>query len=107
MAYPLPMTSTDRVRALALSLGGAVEAPHHGFPSFRAGGRIFATLPDPEHLHAMVAEEEVPGLVGAHAACEELWWGKRLAGVRVELGAAGEALVEALLLAAWERARRR
>lgn len=101
------MTPADRVRALALCLEGAVEVPHHGFPSFRVGGRIFATLPDPQHLHAMVVEEDVPAIVRAHAACEELRWGKRIVGVRVELPEATEALLDSLLRAAWGRVRSR
>ena len=41
--------TAQEVRGLALGLPGAVERDHHGFPSFRAR-RIFASLPDPEHL---------------------------------------------------------
>ena len=36
--------TADEARALALSLPEAVEQDHHGRPSFRVGGRIFATL---------------------------------------------------------------
>jgi hypothetical protein len=36
--------STDDARFLALSLPEAVELDHHGRPSFRVGGKIFATL---------------------------------------------------------------
>ena len=53
-----PATVAD-VRAIALSLPGAVEAPHFDYASFRVGGRIFATLPpDDRHLHAFVRETE-------------------------------------------------
>jgi len=46
---------TDTVaRQLALALPGAVEQDHHGFPSLRVAGRIFATLPSPDRLRAML-----------------------------------------------------
>jgi hypothetical protein len=38
------MISAKQVRALALALPGAVEAPHFDRASFRAGGKIFATI---------------------------------------------------------------
>jgi len=34
----------EEARALALSLPEAVEQDHHGRPSFRVDGKIFATL---------------------------------------------------------------
>jgi predicted DNA-binding protein (MmcQ/YjbR family) len=37
------MTSED-LRRIALALPGAVEADHFGMPSFRVGGKIFATI---------------------------------------------------------------
>lgn len=93
----------QQVRQLALALEGVVEEPHHGFPSFRLGGRILATLPDPEHLHVMLDEEDVRAAVAEHAACEEKWWGKRLAAVRVHLPSADRELVQDLLYEARER----
>ena len=80
-----------------------MEQPHHGFPSFRVGGKIFATLPDEEHLN------ESPDRPrrgrgrgrGGPAACEELWWGKKLSGVRVRLADADAGLVAELLSDAW------
>jgi hypothetical protein len=36
--------SPAEARAVALSLPEAVEQDHHGRPSFRVGGKIFATL---------------------------------------------------------------
>ena len=38
------MTSTEQARQLALDLPEAVEQDHHGRPSFRVAGKIFATL---------------------------------------------------------------
>ena len=41
---PAPIRSRRGCPPLALALPGAVEADHHGRPSFRVGGKIFATL---------------------------------------------------------------
>jgi hypothetical protein len=94
--------SVSDVRAAALAVAGAVELDHHGSPSFRVAGRIFATLPDPEHLHVMVDEGAIHEAVAEHpAACAEKWWGKRLAAVRVTLDQADPEQVVDLLREAW------
>ncbi len=99
--------SADDARRLALSLPDAVEQDHHGRPSFRVSRRIFATLWDPEHMNVMVDE---PGILTAtqehRGTCTEVWWGKRLAAVRVTLPLADEALLQELLEDAWESKRR-
>jgi hypothetical protein len=93
-----------QVRRIALALADATEQDHHGFPSFRVGGRIFATLPDDAHLNVMLDEGDVHAMVAMHwAACEALWWGKRLRGVRVNLAAATPRVVGELLEDAWRR----
>jgi hypothetical protein len=96
------MVSPDRVRTLALELPEAVEQDHHGRPSFRVGGKIFATLPDPDHLNVML---DVDGILATaehpSGACSTLHWGKRLAGVQVDLAQATVPLVAALLRDAW------
>ena len=95
--------SVEDARRLALSLEGTVEQDHHGRPSFRVRGRIFATLWDAEHLNVMVDEPGIHTAVEGHPEmCSEVWWGKRLAAVRVDLGSAGEELVAELLTDAWE-----
>ena len=92
------------VRALALALRRATEEDHWGRPSFRVRGRIFATLPDPEHLNVMIDPFEVDGAVKVDpAACEPLLWGKQVRGVRVKLRVASPDLVRDLLAAAWRR----
>lgn len=89
-------------RRLALELPEAVEADHHGFPSFRVGGKIFATLPQPTHAHVFVDSEEIDRAIdAAPQVCDEVWWGKKLYGVRVELAAAERKLVTHLLEVAW------
>jgi hypothetical protein len=60
----MAVDETD-IRRLALSLASAVEADHHGAPSFRVGGRIFCTIGlvagkmmvklDPEDQHNLCA----------------------------------------------------
>lgn len=92
------------VRDIALALPEAVEADHWGNPSFRIYGRIFATVPDPRHLHVMIDPLDAESVVNvAPAACSELHWGKEVRGVRVDLRAASPRLVGDLLEAAWRR----
>lgn len=92
------------VRALALARPETTEEDHFGRPSFRVRGRIFATLPDPEHLNVMIDVMDVDGVVQEDpAACEPLMWGKQVRGVRVKLRVAAPELVRDLLAAAWRR----
>lgn len=94
----------DRLWRLALNLPEVVEADHYGRPSFRIGGRILATVPDEHHLNVMVDEAVARAVAdGDPDAVELLWWGQRLAGVRVQLDAASVALVTELLDDAWRR----
>jgi hypothetical protein len=95
----------DALRKLALSLPEATEEPHFDMPSFRVRGKIFATVPaEGMTLHLFVDEPEIRASVAAHpSAFEELWWGKKLRGVRVNLKPAIEAEVFELLEEAWRR----
>ena len=94
----------DDVRAVALSLHGASERDHHGNPSFRTARRIFATVPDDEHLHVMLSEEEIRAAVAEWPGwCEEKWWGKRLAALRVSLPDCDAVVVAELLQDAWRQ----
>jgi hypothetical protein len=91
-------------RGLALALPEAAEQDHHGMPSFRVRGKIFATVPDDEHLRVMVDEGEVRACVAQDpAAFAELWWGSRLACVVVRLGAVDSDQLAELLADAWRR----
>ena len=100
------MLSAEEARRLALSLPGTVERDHHGRPSFRVEGRIFATLWDPEHMNVMLDETGILTAVqDTPAICEEVWWGKRRAAVRVDLRRAGAQLLLPMLEDAWERKR--
>jgi len=98
------MVKLGEARRLALSLPEASEKGHHGIPSFRVANKIFATVPDSEHLHVMVGPDETDMAVSAAPqACEELRWGERLAGVRVNLALADLGLLTLLLSEAWRR----
>lgn len=98
------MLSADDARRVALSLPETVEQDHHGRPSFRVAGKIFATLWDERHMNVMLDEPGILTAVEAHPViCAELMWGKRLAAVRVDLDAANEKLLADLLADAWER----
>jgi hypothetical protein len=98
------MASLEEARALALALPQAQELDHHGRPSFRVRGRIFATLWDSEHMNVMLDEDGIRTRVaGAPEACAEVWWGRRLAAVRVTLARVDAAELRELLEDAWER----
>lgn len=99
-----PGLSLHRLWRLALALPAAVEQDHHGVPSFRVDGKIFATVPDPDHLHVMVGPERIRSLVQTRP---DVWqgvrWGGRLACARVDLGATSAEVVGPLLEEAWRR----
>jgi hypothetical protein len=97
------MVSREQARELALSLPEAVEQDHHGRPSFRVAGKIFATQWDDDHMNVMLDEDGI--LTAVHrrpAACEGVWWGKQLAAVRVKLSHVDRRTLLALLTDAWE-----
>ena len=98
------MVSRDEARRLALALPEAAEQDHHGRPSFRVAGKIFATQWDAEHMNVMLDEGGILTAVhGDPETCEEVWWGKRLAAVRVDLGRIDPGTLTSLLADAWER----
>jgi len=97
------MASLDAARSLALGLPEATEQPYHGFPSFRVGGKIFANLPDHDHMHLMLSEEEIREAVASFEGCEEQWWGKKLSALRITLSLLDEGDLGGLLVAAWRR----
>lgn len=96
------MVDRRTAKKLALALPEAEEQDHHGFPSYRVRGKIFATEPDPEHLHVMLDEDGIWAAVRAHPrACEEKYWGSKLAAVRVTLAEVEAPTLEGWLRAAW------
>jgi hypothetical protein len=98
------VTTSAEARRLALALPEAVEQDHHGKPSFRVAGKIFATLWDEHQMNVMLDEAGILTAVQARpAACSELWWGKRLTAIRVALDRVDADTLAELLADAWER----
>lgn len=98
------MVSPERIGQLAIALPEVVEQDHHGRPSFRVAGKIFATLWDEGHMNVMLDGPGIQTAVqGNPEACEEFWWGKQLRAVHVTLDRADEALAAELLTDAWEQ----
>jgi hypothetical protein len=96
--------TVDEARGLAMALPEAVEQDHHGFPSFRVRGRIFATLPDDATLRVLVDEDAVEEAVAsAPDQCSVVRWGAKVSGVAVHLPAADPGLLADLLTDAWRR----
>jgi hypothetical protein len=93
----------EGARELALALPEAVEQDHHGRPSYRVAGKIFATQWDESHLNVMLDEGGILTAIESRPdACEEVWWGKRLAAVRVDLDRVDAETLAGLLADAWE-----
>ena len=93
------------VRDLAMNLHGSTESPHHRYTSFRLRGRIYATAPkEGGVLHVFVDEEDRERMLRVDpGAYERLGWGRKVVGLRVDLGRARREDVQALLRAAWQR----
>jgi hypothetical protein len=101
---PFDAHGPARVRELALGLPEVTEQDHHGRASFRVAGRIFATLPDEEHVNVMLDEAGIRTWVAARPdACTAVWWGKRLAAAQVTLSRVDTPLLREVLKDAWER----
>ncbi len=102
MAARAPVTLAT-VRTLSLALPGATEEPHFDMISFRVRGKIFATVPpDERHLHVFVDEAETQACVDEDpVAFEQLLWGSKPRGLRINLAAAAENRVGELLEESW------
>jgi hypothetical protein len=97
------MTSPAQARRMALALAEAVEQDHHGRPSFRVAGKIFATLWDERHMNVMLDEPGTRTAVQQMPhVCSEVWWGKRLAATRVALDRVDPDALAEMLADAWE-----
>ncbi len=93
----------DEVRALAMGVPEVVEAPHHERTSFRVRGKIFTTLAaDGGSVNVLVNEADARAAADAGEA-ELLWWGRSVAGVRLELPGADADVLAELLEQAWRR----
>ena len=95
----------SEARRMALSFPEAHEEPHFEFDSFRVRGKIFATMtPDGQHLHVFVDDAvREEALVVNGDFLEKLWWGQKVAGLRVNLPKAATGTVKSLLENAWKR----
>jgi hypothetical protein len=98
------VVDADEARAMALALPGSSEQDHHGRPSFRVEGKIFATLWTAKALNVMLVDDLILAAVATSPdICSPRYWGKRLAAVRVDLDVADASLVGDLLQAAWSQ----
>jgi hypothetical protein len=97
------VVSQQQAREIALGLPETFEQDHHGRPSFRVAGKIFATLWDEDHMNLMLDDAGI--LTAAQRepeTCTEFWWGKRLGAVQVNLDRVDPARLAELLTDAWE-----
>ena len=92
------------VRKYALSLAAVTEEPHHAYSSFRVRGRIFVTVPPGEEaIHVFVEEEDRERALAMYPEwATKLFWGQKVAGLRIELAPAPAPAVKALVLRACE-----
>ena len=96
------MSSIGHVRAIALALPEVTESDHHGMASFRVRGKIFATVPDDEHVRIMLDESGIRSAVAEEPLiCAEFYWGKKLSCVVVAVKPATTSLLRELLTDAW------
>ena len=97
------MVSREEARRLALALPEAVEQDHHGRPSFRVANKIFATQWDEDHINVMLDDGGIRTAIHRDPnAFEEVWWGKKLAAVRIDLRRVEAETLRELLEEAWE-----
>jgi hypothetical protein len=92
------------VKKFLLSLPDVSEAPHFQYASFRVNNKIFVTVPpDAAMLHVFVPDDVREQALLMYADfVEKLWWGKKVAGLRVLLPKANAAAVKALIKQAWQ-----
>ena len=96
--------TADDARGLALRLPEAVEQDHHGRPSFRVAGKIFATLWDDEHMNVMLDEGGIRTALHDHPGAARRCGGESGSPrCGVDLRGADPELLSALLTDAWER----
>jgi len=93
-----------QVRKLALALPEVTEEPHFHRTSFRVRGKIFATaVPDEPFLNLMVGESVREPALQMYSHCaDKLFWGKKAAGLVLDLRESTPATVSELLLQAWQ-----
>jgi hypothetical protein len=60
------VVSQHQARSLALTLPEAIECDHHGRPSFRVAGKIFATVWDQDHINVMLDQDGIRTAAQTH-----------------------------------------
>jgi hypothetical protein len=92
----------DQAKGLALALPGTEEMDHHGRPSYRVQGKIFATLWDTGHMNLMLKSEDIYAAIDQNpGACIEFIWGGRPQALHVDLRRITPKALEKLLRQAW------
>jgi hypothetical protein len=77
---------------------------HHGRPSFRVKGRIFATLWVAGKMNVMLDSHGIMDAVDSYPkVCTEVWWGQRVAAVQVDLASVKPLLLKEFLSTAHAR----
>jgi hypothetical protein len=94
----------DQVRKFTLSLPDTTEEPHHHYGSFRVRGKIFVTLPpDQQHINVFVSEmDREAALAMEPEFIEKLFWGAKVAGLKLNLPRARASSVEVLIRKAYD-----
>ncbi|MDQ2723701.1 MAG: hypothetical protein M3Y19_10410 [Actinomycetota bacterium] len=65
-------------------------------------GKVYATVPDDEHIRIMLDEHEIRAAVANNPeVCGEVYWGKRLSCVVVNVSKASRELLAELITEAW------
>jgi hypothetical protein len=92
----------EQVRQIVLGLPEVEEYDHGGLPSFRVRGRRFASMLDREGVNLAPGVEAIRAAVAEWPQwCQEEWFGKRLAAVRVRFGSIDPEILEELVTDAW------
>ena len=98
------MHSLEKIRKIALALPDAVEMDHHGRPSFRLDEKIFATMWDENNVNIMLDPIRIMEVARENPkSCAELWWGRQLRCVSVDVRIASVTLLTELLGEAYQR----
>ena len=94
----------EDARRLALALPEAIEADHHGMPSFRVAGKIFCTIhQDRPRIMVKLAAEDQENLAAGHPGVIEAvpgYWGRK-GSTFVWYEKADAALIAMLVKLAW------
>ena len=98
------MTDFESMRDMALALPEAAEADHHGFPSARVAGKIFATYRrEPARLMVRLDPEDQHNLCAGHPDIMTPvpgYWGTK-GSTYVDYARADAAFLRMLLRLAW------